>query len=389
VVVDRTMQRKVQFHRDMTRRNSRWNIHPAHPALLVLLGFLLLMLPARAQEVSPAPSSTEPPLEVSFYLQADYMVNINHPASGQNDLRIFDSRSDYISPDLAQAVLQRRADPGRVGFKLKLNAGETAKLYHAIGLGAPEDSFDVMEAFVTYTFPGSRGLKLTGGKMGTLVGAEVIEAINNPNYSPSFLYSYAQPATHTGIMAGYDFSPQLSANVSLVNGWDNFSDLNYAKTLGFNLVYAAGDDVSMSFSVLNGPEQDGNTTDNRFLFDWVGTFRPLENLTFLMNYDLGNEAGAALEGGTARWEGYSIIGKYDFSNGFSLALRGENFHDYDGVRTGTPQTLTEFTLSLTIPVNTNVFLRPEYRRDWSDVPSFDEGTRCDQGTYSLALMISL
>ena len=90
----------------MTRRNSRWNIHPAHPALLVLLGFLLLMLPARAQEVSPAPSSTEPPLEVSFYLQADYMVNINHPASGQNDLRIFDSRSDYISPVLAQAVLQ-------------------------------------------------------------------------------------------------------------------------------------------------------------------------------------------------------------------------------------------------------------------------------------------
>ena len=137
---------------------------------------------------------------------------------------MFDHKANSFTLDLAQIVFVKDPALGNAGYKLKLSAGETAKWIHSRGLsGAPltspqagegTDAFDVTEAYISYNAAVGKGLRFDFGKMATFLGAEVTEAIDNPNYSRSFLFNYAVPFTHTGLRASYAFSDALNAAVS-------------------------------------------------------------------------------------------------------------------------------------------------------------------------------
>lgn len=332
--------------------------------------------------------SKENPLVTRIYAQGYYDLNGNNPSDQVNDYRIFDRRADFISPDMLEFSLLKDPIIREIGFKLKLIGGETAKYIHARGLGDYDDAFDLTEAYVTYNFPLGNGLKMSLGKMGTFMGAETIEALDSPNFSRSFLFNFSQPITHTGLKACYEFSRNFNATVFAVNGWDNFNDGNSTPSIGLSLGFNPSEKVLMSFNFLNGPEQDNNNIDNRFLFDWVGTFKLSDRFSISANYDSGSEQNALPAGGRAVWDGVSLIGKYEFSDRFFISLRGEIFNDPDGYRTGIPQSLKELTLTTHFKVGSNMFIRPEYRHDWSNVNSFNNGTTDQQSTYGLGVMIN-
>lgn len=334
---------------------------------------------------------------INFYLQGLYEVNTNNPPSGLNDFRLLDPRSNFISPDLLEVRVNQDPDKGLLGYRVKVTAGEIARRIHARGLGTFDNYVDYTEFFLAYKVPVGHGLKIEAGKMNTHIGAESLEAVLNQNYTRSFLWSYAEPTTHTGLRLSYDLSPQVCLMGHINNGWDNFSDTNAAKTLGLSLCYTPNDRVGMYFNVLNGPEPDNYTLDkditnkyynNRFLFDWVGSFRLSKKFLLLGNYDSGKQDNYLLDGTAATWSGFSLIGSYDFTDTFSLSLRGEIFSDPQGYRTGVPQTLRELTLSPQFKVGKNVVIRPEYRYDWSDVKSFNNGLTNNQSTIGIGVMVN-
>ena len=348
--------------------------------------------PDAAAEKKPAMSveDIKNALGLSIYLQGGYTLNFQNPSTGENGLRIFDHKSNSFTLDLAQVLFNKDAAVGGLGYRLKLDVGETAKFIHSKGLGSGNDVFDLTEAYVDYVAPLGKGLKLRFGKFVTFVGAEVIEARDNPNYSRSFLFNYAEPLTHTGFMASYPFSDKLTASLYLVNGWDNTDDNNQGKTGGLSVAYNPMEQLSTTFNFLYGPENDNNNHDNRFLFDWVGTVKPIKNLSFILNIDYGTDQHSAPDGGEAKWYGWALIGKYDFNDWFSVALRGEYFNDPQGFRTGTAQRLKEITLTPQFVVAKNLLVRPEYRHDWSNTESFPgstgSNTKKDQDTIALGLM---
>jgi hypothetical protein len=332
-------------------------------------------------------------LGLSIYLQGGFTYNFRNPDSQENDLRIFDHREDNFTLDLAEIQFLRDPTVSGAGYKLKLSAGETAKFIHALGLGIksgenPKDTepFDLTEAYMSYVAPLGQGLRFDFGKMATYLGAEVIEARDNPNYSRSFLFNYAIPFTHTGLKVSYPFSDALNASVYVVNGWDNFDDNNTGKSVGFSVGYTPIEQLAMNFNFMYGPEKDDNNHDNRFIFDWVGTIKPVKNLAFILNTDYGTEQHSASDGGSAKWYGVAGIAKYDFNDWFSLSLRSEYFSDPDGVRTGTTQKLKEITLTPEFRVAQGLSLRPEYRHDWSDEEVFGSNSRKSQDTVSLSAM---
>jgi hypothetical protein len=332
-------------------------------------------------------------LGLSIYLQGGFTYNLRNPDSQENDLRIFDHREDNFTLDLAEIQFLKDPALGGAGYKLKLSAGETAKFIHALGLGItsgenPKDTepYDLTEAYMSYVAPLGRGLRFDFGKMATYLGAEVIEARDNPNYSRSFLFNYAIPLTHTGLKVGYPFSDAMNASVYVVNGWDNFDDNNTGKSVGFSVGYTPIEQLSMNFNFMYGPEKDDNNHDNRFIFDWVGTIKPVKNLAFILNTDYGTEQHSAPDGGLAKWYGVAGIAKYDFNDWFSLSLRSEYFSDPDGARTGTAQNLKEITLTPEFRVAQGLIVRPEYRHDWSNEDAFDSNSKKTQDTVSLSAM---
>jgi hypothetical protein len=330
-------------------------------------------------------------LGMSVYVQGGYTYNFKNPDSQQNDLRIFDHEANSFTLDLAELVFTKDAPVGGVGYKLKLSYGETAKFIHSAGLGNANDEFDLTEAYVDYVAPVGTGLKFLFGKFVTYNGAEVIEARDNPNYSRSFLFNYAIPFTNTGLMVGYTFSSALNANLYLMNGWDNAIDNNKGKTGGVSIGLTPIEQIAMTFNLTYGPEQTNNTSNDRFLFDWVGTIKPVKDLSLILNTDYATEKNDPNANGMdSKWYGIAGILKYDFSDYFSMSARGEYFDDKDGARTGTAQKLKEITITPEFRVAKSVIVRPEFRHDWSDQDSFDVvsgvGTTKHQDTIALGVM---
>jgi hypothetical protein len=350
-----------------------------------------------AKPASPAISADDlkKALGLSIYLQGGYTYNgnasSNSASSSENDLRVFDHKANAFVLDLAEIMFAKDPAAGAIGYKVKFSAGETAKLIHATGLGtqptgtANPESFDVTEAYMSYTASIGKGLRFDFGKMATFIGAEVIEAIDNPNYSRSFLYNYAEPITHTGLKASYVFNDNVNAALFAVNGWDNATDNNKGKSYGISVNVAAGDPFSAYINYLQGPEQTDNNSNKRSLLDLVATIKLVKPLSIILNYDDGKEE-KALGTADAKWSGLSGIVKYDLTDKYSVALRGETFDDKDGFRTGTVQKLKEVTVSFDAKLGGGLVLRPEYRRDSSDKQSFDNATKKTQDTVALGAM---
>src|SRR5262249_52215065 len=268
-------------------------------------------------------------------------------------------RHNEPTPTFAQLSASRPSDGWFIpGFGVKLDAGKVAREIKSDwdGDGAVDhgdtfetNNFDAEEAYLTWTVPAAppalKGLTVKGGKFVTLLGAEVIEPWANFNYSRSFLFSFAIPFTHTGVLLSYPITEKLSVTGGAVAGWDQVASNNNGWTGIGNVTYAASDMVTVAANGIWGPSQNNNVSNKRGVIDLVGTIKPTEALTLSRNYDWGDEEGAALTGGTAIWQGFALIANYAFTDRISAAARGEWFEDHGGSRTGLRQTLWEGTLT--------------------------------------------
>jgi len=375
----------------------------------LIAGTAVFAAPVFAEDAKPAglnPVDVKNALGMSIYLQGGYTYNPNASgpggSAGTNDLRAFDQPANSFELDMAEIVFNRDPAAGLIGYHVKMMAGETAKLMNAAGVGfsgtPSTEAFDLTEAYLSYIAPVGKGLRFDAGKMVTFVGAEVIEAIDNPNYSRSLLFTWAEPLTHTGVKASYVFTDNVNAALFLLNGWDNASDNNSGKTVGVSVNIATGDLFSAYINYLQGPETTNDNHDKRDLLDLVATIKPIKPLSIILNYDnvfqdnTGTEASTATGfPGSVRLSGISGIVKYDINDTFSISARGESVNDSDGYigtpnTPGTPQELAEFTLTPEIRLTGGLILRPEYRHDKSNIKSFDNDTKRSQDTFALAAM---
>jgi hypothetical protein len=355
--------------------------------MIVFFTLLMTFFSLAQAKAEEEQKETKRKIQTRIYLQGSYLSNCSNPSSGTLDYNCFDPRSGAINPDLFELKFSEDAASNTIGFRLKLTAGEMAKRAHARGLGNANDSFDLMEACISYTAPWGSGLKLEAGKFNTFIGAEYFESLDNFNYSHSLLWCYGEPVTHTGMKIGYDLSKQVNLQGYVVNGWDNVSDNNGSPSLGLALGYTPNDALSMYINMLNGPEMDNNSNDNRLFLEWIGNLKLSKKFSLQASYDWAQQANA-FPGVTAQWEGFSVAGKYDFTDRFYFSIRGEQFNDPQGYRTGTPQTLRELTFTPHFKVGENLYIRPEYRIDWSNVKSFNNGTSDMQSTIGIGVMLN-
>jgi len=317
-------------------------------------------------------------------VSVSYVGNFNAPASGKNQFRVFDADSDTFKLDVAELDVQRAvSSAGDVGFRVDLTFGSISKVTAASGLFRDENGeagdLDIHQAFLSYIAPAGRGLRFDAGKFTTHLGYEVIEGYDgfNDNQSHSFLFGWAQPVTHTGLRVSYPFSGAVSAQVLLVNGWDNAVDNNTGKSVGAQLALTPSPRASLMLNYLGGPEQSGTNASLRHAFDVVAIGKPGTALTLALNYDYGRESRVAIAetaGGGVRdasWQGIAGYGRYACSDRVALTLRGEWFDDPQGARTGYAQSLTEVTLTPEFRLHPKFILRGDLRRDHSSQAVFE------------------
>jgi hypothetical protein len=321
-------------------------------------------------------------LKFGGMIYGSYNYNFNSPDSRNNDLRIFDTKANNFTFDFAQLSVAKEEEGG-VGFKLLLDYGRTARGISSDWRGDGSftngtDNFEVQEAYMTYTAGIGKGLGIKAGKFVTLLGQEVIESPNNFNISRSFMFGYAIPFTHTGVLFSYPFHDAVSLTAGVVNGWDNVIDSNKSKTFLGGLTLKPFEAVTWTFNGTYGAEQPNRGGSKRGVFDTVLTYNMNENITLAANYDRGTEGEIGLNGGSAVWQGvagYVSVGGALFHPDwapFSISQRLEWFSDEDGVRTGTAQDLWETTTTLKWKLTDSLHARVEYRHDESSKKVFSQ-----------------
>jgi hypothetical protein len=313
-------------------------------------------------------------IAVNAFVSTAYVYNANRPATGTSSYRVFDFIDNSFNLDVAELVVQiAPTKPNDAGFRVDLAVGNSIPQVTK-SQDQTVAQFDLQQLFVSYIAPIGSGLRFDFGKYVTHMGYELIEGYDgyNDNYSRSILFGYAIPFTHTGVKASYAFSSKAAAMVEVVNGWDLVRDNNHSKSVGAQFSVTPVAPLTLFLNWIGGPELAGDNHSNRNVFDVVGILKPTSRLTLGVNGDYGKENGSSLvnPGSDAIWKGIAGYAIFALTDKFSVGLRGETFHDEDGVRlgTGTKATLSEGTFTPAYKFTDHVVLRGEVRFDKSDQP---------------------
>ena len=303
----------------------------------------------------------------------------------KNSYRVFDFDDNSMKIDLVELSLSKNAaKSGESGFRIDMTAGSSIpQVARSAGLNIGD--LDFLQMYISYNAPFGNGLRLDFGKFVTSMGYEVIEGSNgfNDNYSRSFLFGYAIPFTHTGIKASYSFTSYFSGMIMVVNGWDDAVDNNKSKSVCAQISVLPTSGMNLTANCMLGPEKLKNTSDDRALLDIVGTYSINDLITVGMNADYGTEQHSASNGGSAEWGGVAGYVRLNPGKNFSFSLRGEQFEDRNGVRTGIIQKLREITLTPEFRPTKNFIIRGDLRIDKSDQDVFQKNLGWTNGQTTL------
>ena len=359
--------------------------------------------PAQAMVATPAPAATPAPTglagllgptTLSGFVDVYYGYNSNQPIGRTTAFRNFDINSGQFGLNMIELVADKAPDAtaSRLGYHVALGFGQAMNIVNSTEPGQfpTESNFDqyLKEGYLEYLAPIGKGLQINVGKFVTPAGAEVIETKDNWNYSRGLLFALAIPYFHFGTSAKYAFNSKFALTGYLVNGWNNSIDNNSGKTTGFSAAWTPNSKFSLIQNYLVGPEQFNDNSNFRHLSDTVVSFSPNSKLSFLANYDYGHDhlTGAPF---SVHWSGIAGYIKYAPNDKWAFAGRGEYFSDNGGTQSGTPQKLSEFTLTLQRMLASKLMTRLEFRRDMSDqnvFPDHASGLKDSQNTVTLGMV---
>ena len=322
----------------------------------------------------------------------DYSHNHLSTNPGTPSYRVFDTEQSGFNLQMLDLRISSLPSNGFGGLA-ELNYGSDAQVIHSLGTNGftganptSTSSFDVSQAYLQYA---AGPLSVMAGKFVTLAGAEVIRSPDDVNFSRSFLFGYAIPFTHTGVRATYAPSDSLKFMAGINNGWDlakqSARPSTSGKTAELGVSANPSKMLSLAAAYYNGKEQGVTGPDTRTVLDLVATVNATDALSFVLNYDNGQQDKGTATGGKAKWNGLAGYVNYTFTDQWRLSFRTEKFDDKDGFRTGTAQKLKENTLTVAYMPAKSLELRAEYRKDKSDKNVFTEGSNTKGTQNSLGL----
>lgn len=335
-------------------------------------------------------------LKISGFIDGsyNYLVRSNHFTSGTQD-RVFDLTENGFTLQQASITVAYQPKQGFGGI-ISPVIGRDPYTFAPYGwnpnYGSQWLGFAIPQSYFQYA---CGTLTLMVGSFLELAGQEGLFPINDTNFSRSILYGYAEPFTVFGFRANYAFNDNFNVYVGLNNGWDSIRDYSRRKTIELSGTYTPNKIFSLAATVYSGGQRATDRTATgpesiRSLFDIIATINATDKLTFVTNYDYGNQTLATLPAGNvaeAVWHGIAGYINYQFDDQWQTSFRGEVFSDRNGYRTGVAQSWKEVSFTVAYSPCKHITLRAETRHDFSNVSSFvnrnGTGTNNNQQSYAL------
>jgi hypothetical protein len=329
-----------------------------------------------------------------------YAYNFNNPVGRVNLLRAYDVLSNEFSLNQASVILERAPDLGRRwGARLDLQYGQATDTLQGNPANEPRPEIyrNIFQAYGTYIVPVGKGLTVDFGKWGSSLGIENNYTKDEMNYSRSFYFDFL-PFYHMGVRASYPINDQLTLNYWVVNGTNQveatngFKDQLFGftakprKSINWTTSYYLGQEhpdravvpptspipvqPGLSFQAIR-PAPNGYT----HIFDSYVTWQTTPKLTLALEGDyviqrLWQNATPGHSSAPSHVDGAAAYARFRFTPKFALAGRVEYLSDRGGLFSGITQALKENTVTFDYALADGFLMRYEWRRDFSNQPSF-------------------
>lgn len=210
------------------------------------------------------------------------------------------------------------------------------------------------------------------GHFYTIIGWEVVQATGNFFYSHAYTFNNSEPFTHTGALATYNASDDVTIWGGYTTGWDSgFKDngdaflggMSLGLTDKLTLIYAStigtfGDDI------------DGGNTGTReqgYMHSIVADVALTDSLQYVFQSDLLDTENSTAAGVTTAGRETFGINQYLIKSINDCTSVGARFEWWNTEAGGTGDSdVYALTLGVNHRPHANVIVRPEVRWDWDD-----------------------
>lgn len=347
-----------------------------HRSLVAAAGAMVLVCsPARAQ-------STDTTVHVTFggFVDGYYAYDFNHPRTLDRAFTTQAARHDEFNVNLAhvEAVLSGPRVRGRVAVQFGTSVQANYAAEPRVGtLSGPEVSRFVQEAVAGYAV--TRSIWLDAGVFFSPFGSESWISRDNWTYTRSFIADNS-PYYEAGVKATWQASSVITAQLHVINGWQNVSETNSDKAIGARMDYAPRGGVDIAYDAFIGNEQpDSVPSLTRVWQEVIVQLQPMTRLGLRGTFDYGLQRRATE--GSAAWRGWAALARWQLATPVALALRAEGYSDPEQVivATGQPYGMRVSSGSLNVDVvpAPRLLWRTEFRTTTARDPLFPRGAPGD------------
>ena len=314
---------------------------------VTILVILLTTSIAFAQD-TPAPKTT-------FAGSADMYYKYDFANQVLNNKTSFTHSTNSF--ELGMASVEASHKMGKASVFVDLGFGNRAQEF---SYNDSDSKFLIKQLNFTYEF--SDKFKVIAGSFGTHVGYELLDAVDNKNYSMSYAFTNG-PFFNTGVKAQY-----TAGKFGFMFGITNPTDFKSALDAGTNQktyigqVSYTGDSGSVYFNFTSGSDNPSSTINNT-QFDVVATKKLSDKFSLGFNGTYASLKDDFTSSADANW--FALVGyaNYALNEKLSLAYRLEYFDDKDGAKlTLVDNKVVANTLSLNFKEGNFTFI-PEVRFD--------------------------
>jgi len=360
------------------------------------------------------PQSTSPPDDskllgflhdttINVALDGYYGYNFNHPIGRVNLLRAYDVLSNEFSLNQADVIFDHApdvADGRRWGGRLDLQFGQATDTLQGNPANEPRPDIyrNIFQAYGTYLAPVGKGLEIDFGKWGSSLGIEGNYTKDQMNYSRSFFFDFL-PFYHMGVRASLPVSDKFTINYWVVNGTNQVEATNGFKDELFGFVAKPTKSITWTSNYYLGQEHPDRVVTNiptdpvpvqpgldfeairpapdgrTHIFDNYVVWQANPKLTIAVEGDyfiqrLWRDQAPGQSAAPSHVAGGVAYLQYQFTPRIAVATRAEYLSDRGGLFSGLTQALKENTVTFDYKISDGFPMRYEWRRDYSNQPSF-------------------
>jgi Putative beta-barrel porin-2, OmpL-like. bbp2 len=360
---------------------------------------------------------------INVGLDGYYEYNFNAPVGRVNLLRAYDVLSNSFSLNQASVIFDHPpdvADGRRFGGRLDLQFGQATDTLQGNPSNEPRPDIyrNIFQAYGTYIVPIGRGWNVDFGKFASSLGIEGNYTKDQMNYSRSYWFEFL-PFYHMGFRTSYPVNDHLALNYWLINGTNQVEPTNSFKDELFGFTATPSKAISWTMNYYFGQEHpdrvsvsptspipvqpglsfapiDPAPNGRLHIFDSYVSWQSTRKLTLALEADyvierLWRNSAPGESSAPSHVGGGAAYVKYELSPKFALAGRAEYLSDRGGLFSGLTQALKETTATFDYNVANGFLMRYEWRRDFSNQPSFLTDTQGvlskQQNTATLGLVL--